>query len=43
MDSNALSNHFRFEKQLREKIMNKNTKNINEASFLQKQLKYFDI
>jgi Ca2+-binding EF-hand superfamily protein len=32
-----------FDKQLREKIEQKNSQNINEVTFLNKQFKYFDI
>ena len=35
--------YYSFEVQLRQKIMQKNPNNINEAQFLQKMFKYFDI
>jgi len=34
---------FRFDSQLHEKISQKNSNNISEAVFLNKQFKYFDV
>jgi hypothetical protein len=33
----------RFDTQLRDKINQKNSNNINEATFLNRQFKYFDV